>query len=335
MEKEPYDYEPEDEYNEYGDEYNDLLDEYRGDDYGGYREEPAPGPQKPARKPKRKLKRQDVMLFGSMAVAAVLVFSVIVMIFGNIVKPTVKPGSSGAGSGVGSGTSVDPGGSQAVTPPNHPVAADANTWNMQLVSPAHPVDAGFAQPELGGIPQNGVEYYFDTRIVEELVKMLEACNAVEGHSLRIVSGYRGYAYQQKQYNYYYNNYKNLGLSDEEAAAKAREHEMPAGTTEHHTGLAVDFVTGSVQTPSQSFAETSEFAWLKEHCAEYGFVLRYPADKTDITGMPYEPYHFRYVGVEDARIMTDNNLTLEEYVNKAPEAAAPAPDAGDPSISAGA
>lgn len=330
MAKEPYnyDYEPEDEYDTYGDEYNDLLEEYGDADEDDL--PPEPSKPKASQKPRRRLKRQDFMLFGSMAIAAVLLLSVIVMMFGNIVKPTAKPAGSGSlASGQGSEAPGGASGSTIVAQPNHPTAADPNAWSLRLISPAYPVESSFTPPELAEFPQKGVMYYVDARVMDSLLKMMEACNAVEGHSLRVVSAYRSYSYQQKQYTYYYNNYKALGLSDEEAAAKAREHEMPAGTTEHHTGLAVDFVTGSVQTPSQSFAETGEFAWLTEHAAEYGFILRYPADKVEITGMPYEPYHFRFVGTEEAAAMKQSNLTLEEYVNLAGQQAANPEDTSTP------
>ena len=84
-----------------------------------------------------------------------------------------------------------------------------------------------------------------------------------------------------------------------------------GTSEHHTGLAFDLaITGEA-----SFGATKQSVWLAQHCWEYGFIIRYPSDKTAITRISYEPWHVRYVGTEHALIMRDENLCLEEYIAK--------------------
>ncbi len=95
-----------------------------------------------------------------------------------------------------------------------------------------------------------------------------------------------------------------------------------------TGLAVDFQTAVVQltllpTPpspaATAFSQAPEYAWLLEHAHEYGFILRYPAEKVAITGMDFQPYHFRYVGAEHAALIRQNNLCLEEYLGLKPPA----------------
>ena len=86
-----------------------------------------------------------------------------------------------------------------------------------------------------------------------------------------------------------------------------------GTSEHHTGLAADIVTPTHQTLDPEFADTAAGKWLQENAAEYGFILRYPEDKQDITKIIYESWHYRYVGVDHAKAITENELCLEEYL----------------------
>ena len=86
-----------------------------------------------------------------------------------------------------------------------------------------------------------------------------------------------------------------------------------GTSEHQTGLAVDIVDTSYQILDEGQENTPVQQWLMAHCAEYGFILRYPTDKSEITGVGYEPWHYRYVGVEAAREIMANGLCLEEYL----------------------
>lgn len=88
--------------------------------------------------------------------------------------------------------------------------------------------------------------------------------------------------------------------------------MPAGYSEHQTGLALDILSSSNLNMDASQENTKENQWMKEHCYEYGFILRYPKDKENITQISYEPWHFRYVGKEAAKYMKENQLTLEEF-----------------------
>lgn len=86
-----------------------------------------------------------------------------------------------------------------------------------------------------------------------------------------------------------------------------------GTSEHQLGLAADIVARSYQLLDDQQAQTAEARWLKEHCAEYGFILRYPTDKTSLTGVIFEPWHYRYVGEEAAREIMGQGICLEEYL----------------------
>ena len=89
--------------------------------------------------------------------------------------------------------------------------------------------------------------------------------------------------------------------------------MPAGCSEHQLALCCDITDRYYEIKNASIEQTATFQWLKEHCAEYGFVQRFPSGKEDITGVMFEPWHFRYVGAEAAQYMTENQLTLEEFL----------------------
>ena len=120
----------------------------------------------------------------------------------------------------------------------------------------------------------------------------------DGLQLYEQSGFRSYATQERIYN-------NYVAAD--GQAEADTYSARPGHSEHQSGLAID-----VNSLSSSFAETAEGIWLAENCHKYGFILRYPAGKTDITGYIYEPWHIRYVGVEIATAIYESGLCLEEY-----------------------
>ena len=126
----------------------------------------------------------------------------------------------------------------------------------------------------------------------------------DGMTILAMSSYRSYNYQVNLYN-------NYVESDGKEAADT--YSARAGYSEHQTGLAVDVYNGVV--PYTSFEETEEFIWMQENAYKYGFILRFPKDKTNITGYQYESWHYRYVGKEVAENIHKNNLTLEEYLAK--------------------
>ena len=126
-----------------------------------------------------------------------------------------------------------------------------------------------------------------------------AAAAQENISLWSRSGFRSYDTQKILYNSY---------ARRDGAAAADRYSARPGYSEHQTGLAFD-----LNSLSQSFAETAEGKWLAAHCAEYGFIIRYPKDKEDVTGYMYEPWHVRYLGIDTAKAVADSGLTLEEYL----------------------
>ncbi|MBQ8624363.1 MAG: M15 family metallopeptidase [Oscillospiraceae bacterium] len=142
--------------------------------------------------------------------------------------------------------------------------------------------------------------------------MIEAAEK-DGIELKVLSAYRTVSYQKKLFE---RNIKSrmekYGWTYDEAYNDVLINIALPGTSEHNAGLAVDIVTEDDWDTYEAFDQTKEFAWLQENAADYGFILRYLKDKTDITGYIYEPWHYRYVGVEYAALIRDSGLCLEEF-----------------------
>lgn len=151
-------------------------------------------------------------------------------------------------------------------------------------------------------------------ISEDLQNMLEDGTS-EGLRFCIASAYRSSQRQQEILDQDIKKLTNNGMTEEEAYEQATRTVMPAGYSEHETGLAVDIVALSNQLLDDSQESTPETQWLQENCHKYGFILRYPKDKTDITGIDYESWHYRYVGKEAAAYIKKHNLTFEEYLEE--------------------
>ena len=188
-------------------------------------------------------------------------------------------------------------------------AVDLTAWNMILANPWNALPDDFAAPltsVYGG-------YQVDERIVEDLTAMFDAA-AAEGVDLMICSAYRSVSYQQGLFERKVNEYIGYGYSQEQATTTAATIVAVPGTSEHHTGLALDIVTPSHQVLDDAFADTEAAEWLKANAPDYGFILRYPADKTVQTGIIFEPWHYRYVGRDYARSITDTGLCFEEWLD---------------------
>ena len=127
------------------------------------------------------------------------------------------------------------------------------------------------------------------------------------------SGYRDYDTQYTIYWNHINQYMAQGMTEEEAHAKTRLAVNYPGASEHQSGLCADILESASQEMEPWIGGSGLMLWLEQHCAEYGFVVRYPKDKTDITGVEYEPWHLRYVGVDAATYMMEKGLCLEEFL----------------------
>lgn len=181
-------------------------------------------------------------------------------------------------------------------------------WKLLLVNATHPVPENFSIETTPLINGQAV----DKRIYQDLQNMMDAARA-EGLEPLICSSYRTMEKQTSLYNAQVQSCLNQGYSREEAQKQAAIWVAPPGTSEHQLGLAVDIVAASYQLLDEEQEKTPEQKWLMKHCAEYGFVLRYPTNKSDITGIGYEPWHYRYVGKEAAKEMMGRRICLEEYL----------------------
>lgn len=145
--------------------------------------------------------------------------------------------------------------------------------------------------------------YMRQTAADALEKLFQDAKS-KGHNLYGVSAYRSYERQQQIYN---NNVRNRGTEKTD-----RVSAIP-GSSEHQTGLSIDVSCKAVDCAlEQSFGKTEEGKWLRKNCYKYGFIIRYPKKKSKITGYSYEPWHIRYVGLNLAKYLHENNMTLEEY-----------------------
>ena len=136
------------------------------------------------------------------------------------------------------------------------------------------------------------------KVAAEHFKQMSDDAKKEGVDIHNISGYRSYSTQKNLYNSYVNR---------DGKTKADTYSARAGTSEHQTGLATD-----INSLSVSFDKTDAFKWLSKNAFKYGFILRYPKGKEFITGYMYEPWHYRYVGIDVAKIIYEKNITYEEY-----------------------
>jgi zinc D-Ala-D-Ala carboxypeptidase len=182
---------------------------------------------------------------------------------------------------------------------------------LVLVNKEHPLPAGYVPPDL--VTPN-VPFPFKEDLPKKEMRKeaavaladLFAQAKADGLQLYAMSGYRSYKTQKQIFNH------NLVTQGNVAANAASAH---PGTSEHQTGLAMDLTTGSMHEQlEQSFASTPEGIWVQKHAAEFGFIVRYPKGKEEITGYEYEPWHIRYVGKEAAKEMVAENVTFDEYVS---------------------
>lgn len=185
------------------------------------------------------------------------------------------------------------------------IVANLSDWELLLVNRQNMVAELY--PEVVAVENILV----DSRIAEATTNFLATARQFDPN-FHLISGYRSVADQENIYQGYVTmEMTNQGLTEEEAIAVVQTYSQPAGASEHHTGLAIDMST--VDALNQ--ADTAVMAQVHALAPDYGFVLRFPANKQEVTGIGYEDWHFRYVGVDNARYMTEKGLTLEEFVEE--------------------
>lgn len=212
--------------------------------------------------------------------AAVIAVCIIIAAVASIAKPTVKYSKDGH-----------------VIVNNHKLE-----WNLMLINTWNPLKK--EKTELLEL-RNGQK--IDERIYEDLQQMFDDARAA-GFDPEVTSGFRAKAKQQELFDEKVQEFIDKGYTKTQAKEAALEWVAEPGHSEHETGLAVDI--NEIDGNSGSL-----YQWLEKNCKNYGFILRFPATATEITGVEYEPWHFRYVGQEAAAYITAYGLTLEEYVEE--------------------
>ncbi len=184
---------------------------------------------------------------------------------------------------------------------------DVEDWKMILVNRDYILPEDYEVELAPCITDDPDSLKLDYRVAPHYNEMYLAA-LEDGIELTPVSGYRSVERQKRNFERKIDKYIDEGYSKTEATQMAATIVLPPGTSEHNAGLAMD-----ICSLYQSFEDTEEFAWLSENAADYGFILRYPEDKQDITKIIYEPWHWRYVGVEAAKEMKASGECFEEYL----------------------
>ena len=183
---------------------------------------------------------------------------------------------------------------------------DINSWEFMLVNAEHPLPSDYAPPEVVLVSDS--QCPLDSRIADAILAMKADAEA-QGLTVYLSSGYRSYSDQAANFVRVCNN---NGVADGKDA-NGFYITMPAGCSEHQTGICCDITDHYYEIKNRSIENTAMFQYMVQHCHEFGFILRFPDGKENITGVMYEPFHFRYVGVEAATYIMSHNLTLEEFL----------------------
>ncbi len=177
-------------------------------------------------------------------------------------------------------------------------------WKLVLVNKENPLPENFTI-ELENIDSTK---QFDKRAIGELKQMIQEMKKSGVNNIWVQSAYRSTEYQKTLYDNKINDYLSKGATIEEAEILTSEYINKPGESEHNLGLAVDF-----NNVDNDFENTKAYTWLNENAKNYGFIMRYPEEKSEITGVEYEPWHWRYVGKEHSYKMEELNMCLEEYI----------------------
>ncbi|MCI7180667.1 MAG: M15 family metallopeptidase [Schaedlerella sp.] len=190
------------------------------------------------------------------------------------------------------------------------LSSSDDDWCLALVNETNPLDTSYV-PQLVDIAS---ERLVDVRIEADARKMFEDA-AAAGMSMYIVSAYRSYDSQRQVFNDTMSSWIAQGYTPMDAYDETKKSVAVPGISEHATGLALDITSSTYTGLDDAQAQTAESQWLAANAWKYGFILRYPTDKADVTGIIFEPWHYRYVGKEAAKEITERGITLEEYLEE--------------------
>ena len=224
--------------------------------------------------------------------------------------PAVPSSSSAASAAVPPGAESSPAASTAPSsvPPVESGDFAEGDWSLILVNAWTPLPAGHSIT----LTQLKNGQAVDERCYPALQKMMDDCRAA-GLEPLICSSYRSMEKQERLFQQQMEPYLAQGYSEADARAAAGNAVAIPGTSEHQLGLALDIVDTSHQLLDESQEQTAVQQWLLQNSWKYGFILRYPTDKSDVTGIMYEPWHYRYVGPTAAKEIHEQGVCLEEYL----------------------
>ena len=190
----------------------------------------------------------------------------------------------------------------------NPVTTDMSVpVEKLLLNRKYKLPDGYVPKLTEAVKGSGVK--MDYRVAPHYQEMYNAAKK-DGITLTPVSGYRSYERQKNNFENQIKEYMNQGMNKVDATVKASQIRLLPGTSEHNAGLAMD-----ICSLSETFENTKEFKWLQAHAHEYGFIMRYPKDKVNVTKIIYEPWHYRYVGTDLAKQLKSSGQVLEEYLGK--------------------
>lgn len=194
-------------------------------------------------------------------------------------------------------------------------------WKLVMAGPNEKIEQEIPESQLASVPNNAEEK-IDSRIVKDYENLAVASDTA-GYQLVAVSAFRSIAYQERVFNESVNRtMSQQNISQEEATEVTKQSMTEPGYSEHHTGLAIDVVDAdwynnyqntAAEMLDEKFGDTPGAKWIAENAPRYGFIISYPKGKENITGITYEPWHLRYVGIESAIYIQKHNLTMQEYV----------------------
>lgn len=187
---------------------------------------------------------------------------------------------------------------------------DESSWELRLVNRYNLM----TEDEVVEVSEVEDGFFVDSRIVEPLEEMLEACKA-DGIDIYIRSAFREWETQELYFNNKMGIAIDSGLSYYDSYISTMEYTALPGASEHQLGLALDLISTEHENLDAEQADTEVANWLLEHSCEYGFILRFPEGKEDITGVEFEPWHYRYVGIDAATEIMEAGITLEEYLGE--------------------
>ncbi len=190
----------------------------------------------------------------------------------------------------------------------HVLEKQPDEWYLMLVNKWNPIDRNY---EIDLIELNN-GHSIDRRAYPDLQDMMDDARAEGLHPI-LCSSYRSNQRQRDLFANQVDKYIAGGMTEEEAEIEAAKWVAIPGTSEHQTGLAVDIVALDYQLLDEGQADTPEQKWLRENSYKYGYILRYPSDKSDLTGINFETWHYRYVGKEAAKEIFEQGVCLEEYL----------------------